>query len=154
MGQMPGEGLIMAEWFGLIGSEPLHRGQLLWGFEWWSVQRPGNASPCRQPPPNKSIKQTLLILYPSVILHFDPFSGSLSVSPALPLSLSHIYSSFLSFFFFVLPHASGCWIIDGMLSWREFSCCGLVGRGLCCFFFLLSRCVRVCVNRRVDGARL
>lgn len=30
-GQVAGERLIMAEWLGLIGSEPLNWGQLLWG---------------------------------------------------------------------------------------------------------------------------
>lgn len=132
-------------WASALRSTPLRT-------ERWSVQRPEDTSPGRQTPAsNNTITQMLLILRPSVILHFHHISCSASPSRVLSFSLSH--SSFLSFSSCVASHASGCWIIDGMLSWWDFFCCRLV-----CWsgFVLLSLSVvtlGLCVNVCVHGCK-
>lgn len=84
--------------------------------EWWSVRRrTGRSVSLRaNPSSHNTITQMLLILCTSVIPHFhhslcQPFTISASLSPLC-----------------VASHATGRWIIDGMLSLRDFSCRRLV----------------------------
>lgn len=91
-------------WASALRSTPLRT-------EWWSVQRPDDMSPCRQTPP-------LIIPLRKCFSFCIPqssftFITSLVLSLFLSLSLMALFScSPLC----VASHASGCWIIDGMLS--------------------------------------
>lgn len=145
-GQMAGERLIMAERFGLIGYKPVHWGQPLWGQNDDQFRDQTIRLPAGKPPP---LIITLRKCFPFCISQssftFIPFC--FSQPRHFPLSFSRISPSSHSLLR-VASHASGCWIIDGMLSWWDFSCCGLV-----CWsrFVLLSLsvvtlcpCVNVC----------
>ncbi len=119
--------------------------------EWWSVQRPDDTSPCRQTrASNNTITQMLLILYPSVILHFH--HSSCSASPSLVLSLPFLLSLTLLVVLPLTPVAvellMGCWASEISPAANLF-----VGLGLCCFLFLLSHCVCVWMCVCVRGCK-
>lgn len=114
-GQMAGERLITAEWFGLIGSEPLHWGQLLRGQNDDQFRDQTIRLPAGKPRPliiplrkcfSFCIPQSSFTFISSLVLLFQASSfPSASLIP--PFSHSPLC---------VASHASGCWIIDRMLS--------------------------------------
>lgn len=113
-GQAAGERLIMVEWFGLIGCESVHRGRPRREQNDDQFGDRTSVSPRANPSSHNTITPMLLTLCTSVIPHFhhslcQPFTISASLSPLC-----------------VASHATGCWIIDGMLSLRDFSCRRLV----------------------------
>ena len=133
-------------WASALRSTPLRT-------EWWSVQRPDDTSPCRQTPAsNNTITQMLLILYPSVILHFHHFSCSVFPVPRpffLP-PLSH--SSFLSFS--SLCCLSRQWLLNywwdvELVRFLLLRTCLLVwvcvAFSFCCHTVSVCECVCVCV---------
>lgn len=131
-GQTVGERLIICEWFELIGCELLHWGHLLWEQ---------NDDPFRD----------LTIHFPVGIpmtLIMQCFITSLCLLMKLwPIISSHFVLVFTSFASVCCFSRQWCWIIDGMLSWWDFSPCGL---GLCCFLLpvvMLCHCMQtpVCI---------
>lgn len=144
-GQMVGKRLIIAEWFALIRSETLHWGQLHWGQNGDQFRDQTISFPTGKPVP---LMKPLRKCFSFSILQ-SPFNFLTSRLLLLQTSPLLSLSSFLSFShspLCVASHASSCWIIDGMLSWWDFSCCGLV-----CWsgFVLLSFCCHaasVCVE--------
>lgn len=142
-GQMAGERLIMAERFGLIGYKPVHWGQPLWGQNDDQFRDQTIRLPAGKPPP---LIITLRKCFPFCISQssftFIPFSAFPSLVISLFLSLAFLLPLIL---FFVLPLTPvavellmGCWAGEISPAADLF-----VGLGLCCFLFLLSRCVRV-----------
>lgn len=121
--------------------------------ERWSVKTQGNVPPYRQ-------SLLILPLCKSFLLIFCPqgkckmactfLTSPILVSPALSSQSHSLFLPSTHFPLCVASHPSGCWIIDGMLGWWDFSCCGLVcWSGCVCvivsFSIMLCMCVCVCM---------